>query len=747
MAETFTLGIILRLRDEASKGVKSALGGIENLGKEAEETQKRVQALSRGFQQLRDTGLGLTAMGAAAGATLYSLVRPAAALQEQVTNALTLTGATGEAFTRMERGMTESALRLSTNLGMSADTVAEGFYQVLSTGVAALTPEFDALSETALKMAKTVGMAPADAVEVLADTVNEFQMNMTQAARVADVFFTASKLSTLTVPQLVDSMREAGSAAGGLNIPLEDVAAILAGFASKGVKGAKAGTAFRILLVRLAKPPREAAEAMRKLGLQVFTTTGKVRPLIDIFKDMQRGMVGMTEAQKASVLKSIAGEEAFAKLAGVLNTNLDILQDWRNALAESGTLELAFTQKMGTLVEQANVLWASVRNLATALGAPLLGPLTGIATGLAKVIQGLGNFARAHPVLGMFAGAALGLVAVVGMLAGAFLTLTGMLGLLVLKWLPLATTGFTLMRGAAAKAAPTLLAWSRALWASATAGRLHQVMTLDLGAALKWLALSVWANVKAFVAWTVAQVRNVAVRAALLAGLVATTVAAWGSAIASKAAAAAQWLWNAAMTANPIGLIVAGVAALVAGLVLLVKNWDAVAAAVARAFTWFRNLLSKAPDWLLALVFPAGLIIKHWEAVRSAIGAVIEWLAAKIAWITEKARAVLSFAGGAGALLGLTKPAGNRGAPVGGQTVVPATVPASQRAEARPSLPPRASPAALPAMALAGSGPMDNSITIEAGAIQVHAMRVDEEAIRRIDFELAKRLRRRQERR
>ena len=49
--------------------------------------------------------------------------------------------------------------------------------------------------------------------------------------------------------------------------------------------------------------------------------------------------------------------------------------------------------------------------------------------------------------------------------------------------------------------------------------------------------------------------------------------------------------------------------------------------------------------------------------------------------------------------------------------------------------------------ALAGGGSVDNSIVIQSGAIQIHTMRVDEEAVRRIDFALAKRLRRRQERR
>lgn len=44
--------------------------------------------------------------------------------------------------------------------------------------------------------------------------------------------------------------------------------------------------------------------------------------------------------------------------------------------------------------------------------------------------------------------------------------------------------------------------------------------------------------------------------------------------LATKTATAAQWLWNAAMTANPIGLIIAGVAAAAAGIYALSKAFD-----------------------------------------------------------------------------------------------------------------------------------------------------------------------------
>lgn len=63
---------------------------------------------------------------------------------------------------------------------------------------------------------------------------------------------------------------------------------------------------------------------------------------------------------------------------------------------------------------------------------------------------------------------------------------------------------------------------------------------------------------------------------------VATTVAAkaaqLGTAVATGVATAAQWAWNAALSANPIGLIVIAIAALVGAILYAWNNFD-----------WFRN--------------------------------------------------------------------------------------------------------------------------------------------------------------
>jgi hypothetical protein len=88
-------------------------------------------------------------------------------------------------------------------------------------------------------------------------------------------------------------------------------------------------------------------------------------------------------------------------------------------------------------------------------------------------------------------------------------------------------------------------------------------------------------------------------------------------AIVTKGAAVAQGILNAVMTANPIGLIVVAIAALVAGIVLLIQNWDIVVLAfqtgVEKIKIWFNELLENNP-FLKGIV---SKIMEIWNIVVS----------------------------------------------------------------------------------------------------------------------------------
>jgi len=113
---------------------------------------------------------------------------------------------------------------------------------------------------------------------------------------------------------------------------------------------------------------------------------------------------------------------------------------------------------------------------------------------------------------------------------------------------------------------------------------------------------------------------------------------------------AAVWLFNAALAANPIVLITIGIAALIAALILLIKNWDTVWAAIkagaaavwaflqsiwdkilgAIQFVW-RWIKTNWPLLLGILTGPFGLALwALWhfrDVILAALGSAIGWLA------------------------------------------------------------------------------------------------------------------------
>lgn len=115
------------------------------------------------------------------------------------------------------------------------------------------------------------------------------------------------------------------------------------------------------------------------------------------------------------------------------------------------------------------------------------------------------------------------------------------------------------------------------------------------------------------------------------------------SASAIRIATAAQWLWNAALSANPISLIIIAIAALVAAVVLLWQRnekfrqivtaaWNAVKAAVKAVADWFTKTAMPALKRVFEVVWnflktmwnwsPYGIVINNWGKITGFFGTV-----------------------------------------------------------------------------------------------------------------------------
>jgi hypothetical protein len=142
----------------------------------------------------------------------------------------------------------------------------------------------------------------------------------------------------------------------------------------------------------------------------------------------------------------------------------------------------------------------------------------------------------------------------------------------------------------------------------------------------------------------------------VLAGLAATVLAVNAAVKVYEAfstlATAAQWLWNAAMSANPLGLIVLAIAAVIAIVVLMYNK-----------FQWFRDLVGAIGSFFKAVwadivrqVQNVGTFVSSLGDVFSRIFAWIDkvmqpvtntlkWIADKISWVISAAKKVGGFIG------------------------------------------------------------------------------------------------------
>lgn len=138
-------------------------------------------------------------------------------------------------------------------------------------------------------------------------------------------------------------------------------------------------------------------------------------------------------------------------------------------------------------------------------------------------------------------------------------------------------------------------------------------------------------------------VKQTAATVANTAATVATRTATIASSVAMKTAAAAQWLLNAAMTANPIGLVIAAIVALVAGLVwfftkteLGKKIWAGFTkflkdawAAVSKWLT--QSLASLATWWNKTWAAISKFVSDTWKNITGAIRTAFNWVVGFIA--------------------------------------------------------------------------------------------------------------------
>ena len=407
-------------------------------------------------------------------------------------------------------------------------------------------------------------------------------------------------------------------------LSLTDVGSALAMMTSRGIPATRAAGALKMAFAGLSAPSAKAEKIMNKLGFSSkdLAVTMRQKGLLPALELLKSKLSGLSKTDATIALTQMFGaksSQAILTLLGNLKdydrtqkqvaANSGKFNELVKAQAEDATAKWAhFKSAMGAAAVQiGNVLLPYAINLADGLGsvaawlnklspgtrkwvvslalvAATVGPLlvivgklmsaTGqVVGGIGKLSLAFGKGAAAAPkwARGIASGTKGALTGIKNLAAGfrnsraaesAFTGRMGTLGGKLKKALSsLSSGGASKGLVASFKKTGSAIADSIAAGFNASKGKLKKLIQAGAQKAASGVKLAI-STVTSVAASAAGVVKDTA-------ATIANTAAKVANAVATKVVAAAQWLWNAALTANPIGLIVVGIAALVAVFVVL----------------------------------------------------------------------------------------------------------------------------------------------------------------------------------
>lgn len=357
----------------ATKGLAGLKSKFFSTGKDLGEEAGRGASggFSDAFKGALSGGL-LGGIGTQIAGNLFSGVGDAISnAQNFETNLKALSAVTGVTGSGLDDlGM--RARDLAKEFGGSANEQLKSFQGILSKFGPQLagTPEaLSAVSKNINLLAAAGGINAQEAMSSLTDAMLQFGVNVGDAdtaakesARFINVLAASAQVGAAEIPQVAQSILQAGVAAKGANLSFEETNAALQVLAVGGKVGSEAGVALRNVLGLLQKQSGPGAETLKKLGLSVeglgqsLTTQGLEATLRQLGEGLNK--VGSDAERNAALMNLFGAENASA--AGILLSNVDSLQAFTegvtgtNAATEQAAINLdTFSARLGKI--KANV--------------------------------------------------------------------------------------------------------------------------------------------------------------------------------------------------------------------------------------------------------------------------------------------------------------------------------------------------------------------------------------------------------
>ena len=409
-----------------------------------------------------------------------------------------------------------------------------------STNSIALLPGVaDLATAASVDLNDAVGMAVGglNTLGLMTNVPEDLAKNM---AYMSDIMAYTADSANMSLTDVSEAIKQGGSFFTTANNDITTLSAALTALANRSIVGAEAGVHLRNIMTNLSSPTAEAARVMDELGINVVDSNGNLMNLTNIVDQLNGAMVDMGDAEKNAILYSLFGKQNLAAANALLLTGKDALDQY--GLAASNSMGAAAT-KAGAMRQSLQNQIEVLKSGLTELGFKFVEAFrTRGSEGLLALTQAVENFDPTN------------------LINGAIAIFDKIVAAVKVMWD---------LRGVIMVVMGVILTYKTIIGAVVLAMKL-------------WNAIQILSKV-GMIAWN---------------GIMALST---GLAGGFKIAMAAL---NAVFVASPIGWIILGIvaaiAAVVAIVVVCVKHWDDITAAVGRFIDKAKNFLIPILDAITA---------------------------------------------------------------------------------------------------------------------------------------------------
>ena len=587
----------------AGASLKQLIAREKELARNAERVTRAQEAqalaasaISNNNATISSTAPYASGVGMAIGAGLIKSITIGAAFESDMAKVAAVSRASDEELKKL----TATARQLGSETQWSASEAAQGMQYLAMAGFK--TSDIVETMPGMLNLASAGAIDLASASDIASNILTGFGLSAGDMNRVGDVLTNTFTQSNTTLEGLGQTMKYAAPVAKAMGVSIEEAAAMAGKLGDAGIQGEMAGTTLRSVMLRLSAPSEKGAAALEALGVSTVDASGNMKKMPVIMKELDKAMSGMSESAKANFTKAIFETEAMSgALVLMEQAGSGALDNFVGAVKDVGSAEAVAKKQIDNLNGDVTILISAMQELYLKIYDSVKPALRAFAQGATEIVTKISAWAAENP----------GLVQKIVAVAGAIAAFTAA-ALPMVAVLKTAQFVFALIK------APILAARAA-------------IMAVRMG----WLLY----------------------KGAVVAGTVVTKgarAAQIAFAAAAKVMAAAQWALNAAMSANPIGLVIVAIAALIAIGVLLYRNWDTIREKVLALWGSFSEKFPAIAEIVRNYI---GQVIKIWEKVKKTFSSIIDFVKNVFAgeWGAAWESIKDAFGNAFGALVGLVK--------------------------------------------------------------------------------------------